>query len=194
MKHKIYILTLLALITNHSALFACQCPFTNLSMEECNKYEIIFLGKILSAKPCENNKSEAIFQISELYKGIAHATFKILFDCGTECSQNFNPGEQWIIYSKYKRVDNAQMDWCSRSRKYFKNEKEDFYLVQCGKTYAEELDFLRKTLGAHTVVTDAPKLTGEGNILPNTTQMIIYLLCSLAGIVLFYFLFNKIFK
>ena len=194
MKRKIYILILLALITNHSALFACQCPFTNLSMEECNKYEIIFLGKILSAKPCENNKSEAIFQISELYKGIAHATFKVLFDCGTECSQNFNPGEQWIIYAKYKHVDDAKMDWCSRSRKYFKNEKEDFYLIQNGKTYNEELVFLRNNLGSHTVAKETPKLMGEGNMLPTPTETIIYLLCSVVGIVFFYFLFNKLFK
>jgi hypothetical protein len=182
------------LILNSSFIKACQCPFTNLSIEECNKYEIIFRGSILSAKACENNKSEAIFKINELYKGIIPATFKIIYDCGTECSQNFSVGEEWIIYTKYKHIDDGKMDWCSRSRKYFKNEKEDFYLVGSGKTYHEELVFLQKTLGTHTVLKENPNKVEGRNILPNQTELIITLLCSIAGIVLFYYLFNKFFK
>src|SRR6202012_4784485 len=86
---------------------ACQCPLTTLSMEECNKYEIIFKGKILSVVNCDHKFGEAVFEIEELYKGNTPQTFKVLFECKVECAMAFTPGEEWIIYSRYKQVDNA---------------------------------------------------------------------------------------
>lgn len=177
-----------------SSANACQCPQTTLSLAECDKYELIFRGKILSATGCVDKKGVAIFQISELYKGNSLPTFKVGFECGTECAQAFNVGEEWIIYTTYKQIDLGLMDWCSRSRKFFKNEKEDFYTANFGNTYEEELSFLRTKLGYHALLKENPYKSEGRNIRPSNTQMIIMLFISLTCIILFYYLFNKYFK
>src|SRR6478736_2853398 len=55
---------------------ACQCPMTQLSMEECKKYEIIFKGKVVHVIDCDNKFGEALFEVQELYKGNAGEKFK----------------------------------------------------------------------------------------------------------------------
>lgn len=163
-------------------------------MRECDKYEIIFKGRIDSVKPCENNSGEAFFRIDELYKGNVTQYFKVLFKCDEPCAVQFNPGEEWIIYTRYKQVNNAMMDWCSRSRKYFKVENQDFYKVNYGNDYDDEVEFLRKNLGLHRVASGSKNISEKRNIKPSTNQSIIILICSLAAIILFYWLFNKFFK
>ncbi len=178
----------------HNASKACQCPFTTLGINECNKYEIIFKGKIVKIKECENNFGEATFEIDELYKGAATKNFKVLFDCHEVCAMKFNVGEEWIIYSRYKQIGNAKIDWCSRSRKFFKIEKQDFYTESYGNSYSEELDFLREKLGMLRLTTETKNAAENRNIRPSGNQTIIILLCSLSAIILFYWLFNKYFK
>jgi len=173
---------------------ACQCPLSILSLEECNKYEIIFKGKILRVENCDHKFGEAIFDVEELYKGIATQEFKVLFDCAEECVQKFNVGDEWIIYSRYKQVDNAKMDWCSRSRKFFKVDKEDFYTVTYGNDYYDEVKFLQQNLGIHRVSVISKNQSVGRNKLADTNLMIIILISSLATLVLFYYLFNKFFK
>lgn len=188
------LLLLALLITGFQSSKACQCPLTQLSLEECNKYEIIFKGKILRVVDCDHKFGEAVFEIQELYKGNATQEFKVLFECNVECAQKFNPGEEWIIYSRYKQIDNAKIDWCSRSRKFFRIPGEDFYTVTYGNDYDDEVGFLRKNLGIHRVISDHKNQAENRNIHPSTRQTILVLLCSLAGILLFYFLFNKFFR
>lgn len=173
---------------------ACQCPITVLGLEECNKYDIIFKGKISSVKPCANNFGVAEFEIEELYKGNITDKFKVLFNCGVECAMEFSIGQEWIIYTRYKQVDKAMMDWCSRSRKFFKNDKEDFYTVTYGNDYFDELSFLRKNLGLHRTRKETINAAGNRNSLPTQNQTILMILISLSVIVLFYYLFNKYFK
>lgn len=173
---------------------ACQCPLTRLSLEECNKYEIIFKGKILSVEDCGHKFGEAIFEIQELYKGNAPKEFKVLFECGVECAQKFNAGEEWIIYSRYKQIDNAKMDWCSRSRKYFKVEQEDFYTVNYGNDYYDEVKFLQDNLGVHRVLVEHKSQIDNRNTRPDATQMIFILVLSVVSVVVFYYLFNRFFR
>jgi hypothetical protein len=173
---------------------ACQCPLTRLSTEECDKYEIIFKGKILSVVDCGHKFGEAVFEVEELYKGNATKEFKVLFECNVECAQKFNSGEEWIIYSRYKQLDNAKMDWCSRSRKFFKIDKEDFYTVTYGNDYYDEVKFLRENLGIHRLLVQEKSQKGNRNQIPNPNQTIVILICSLAAIVLFYYLFNRFFR
>jgi hypothetical protein len=174
--------------------YSCQCPETSLSISECDKYEIIFKGKIISVKTCENSFGEAIFEVEELYKGNATKNFKVLFTCGGSCDMKFSPKEEWIIYSRYKQINNALMDWCSRSRKWFKIDKQDFYATNFGNSYEEEIKFLRSNLGTHRLVAEANNSTEGRNIRPSATQTIILLLSSIAAIFLFYWLFNRAFK
>jgi hypothetical protein len=173
---------------------ACQCPLTELSRAECDKYEIIFKGKILSVAPCDGKFGVAVFEVEELYKGNTSKQFKVLFECGVECAQQFTEGEEWIIYSKYKQIDKAMMDWCSRSRKFFKNDKEDFYTVTYGNDYYDELKFLRQKLGLHRLRTETHNAAEERNLIPTKMQTILMLLISISAIFLFYWLFKKYFK
>ncbi len=118
----------------------------------------------------------------------------VFFDCNTECTQAFNAGEEWIIYTVYKQIDNAKMDWCSRSRKFIKNVKEDFYVLNLGNTYDEELGFLRKSLGNHSFIKEKINQEEKRNELPSRKQLIIYLCLGLVGILIFYYLFKKFVK
>jgi len=188
------IIFLIALFFNAFKSLACQCPLTILGLEECNKYEVIFKGKIRSVESCKDKFGTAVFEIEELYKGNASKEFIVLFECGVECAQNFNEGEEWIIYSTYKQVDKAIMNWCSRSRKFFKNEKEDFYAVTYGNDYYDELKFLREKLGLHRLLVLKESTTQNRNERPTTNQTVLMLLISISAILLFYWLFKKYFK
>lgn len=194
MKYKIIIL--LSFLIHHSSfLIACQCPVTKLSLKECDKYEIIFRGRIIKDTLLEGKKGEATFEILELYKGVVPPQFKVLFETGTECAQVFAIGEEWIIYTIYKQATNAKMDWCSRSRKYFKNEKLDFYTVTYGNDYDDELKFLREKLGLHRTLGESDaKPNWQGNQIPTQKEFIIYLLLSIIGVVGFIFLAKKFLK
>jgi hypothetical protein len=74
--------------------YACQCPYTDLSLKECDKYEIIFKGKVISVTSCNNKFGEAVFELQELYKGNSTKQFKVLFECDVECAAQFNEGEE----------------------------------------------------------------------------------------------------
>jgi hypothetical protein len=195
MKLKFLILLTFVICPFTSSIFACSCPLTTLSDKECEKYDIIFRGRIKSDTLFDEKKGSAIFEVLELYKGVTANEFTVLFEHGIECAQVFNVGEEWIIYGNYKQATNLKMDWCSRSRKYFKNEKLDFYTVTYGNDYSSELSFLRTNLGLHKTLKPAENnAAGQRNIIPTQTEFIIYLLISIVAIVLFYYLFNRFFK
>jgi hypothetical protein len=191
----IFILSFSFLILNSAFLISCQCPTTKLGMDECNKYDLIFKGRIDSVSSCIDKKGHAFFKISELYKGLATERFEILIDCEAECAQVLNVGEEWIIYANYKQATNAKLDWCSRSRRFIKNEKEDFYAVTSGASYDQETEFLRTNLGLHKPLKPLEnQKVGEPNQLPTQKEFVVYLLLSIVGMVVFYYLFNKFFK
>ncbi len=173
---------------------ACQCPLSSLNLEECNKYDLIFKGKIVSIKACDDKPGEALFKLEELYKGNATQKFTILFECNTECSLKLNVDEEWLIYTNHKQLNNAQLNWCSRSRKFFSNDKEDFYAVNYGNDYAQELKFLRDNFGLHHFLPETKNATTERNIKPSLYQSILMVVISISFILLFYWLFNRFFR
>ncbi len=174
-------------------IFACQCPVTELSEKELNKYDLIFKGTIQSVK-LNKEKSEALFLIEELYKGNAAASFKIYFNDLDNCKLELRAGDEWIIYTNYHQVDNAKLDFCSRSRKFFKVAKEDFFAVTTGISYEEELRFLQTTLGLHKLLKDNPNKVENRNIIPSSNQFIVIIICSILGVLLIYVIVNKLFK
>lgn len=173
---------------------ACECPLSALNMVMCDKYEIIFKGKITAVQYQKDKLSEAVFDIEELYKGNATKTFKVLFDDKEDCAQKLAAGQEWIIYGRYKQIDNMQMDWCSRSRKHFAVPQEDFYTVTYGNDYDDESAFLKKQFGLHRFLTATQNQSGGRNNLPSLQQSILILISSVLVLLLFYFLFNKFFK
>jgi uncharacterized OB-fold protein len=177
-----------------SGMLACQCPVTVLSLTECEKYEVIFRGKVLSVTSCDNKPGEALMEVLELYKGYAEKKIKVMFNCNEPCYYEFKPGEEWIIYSRYKQVNTALMDYCSRSRRYFSSSKEDYYTASNGNDYEDELKFLREKLGLHRLVETKQNSDYSRNSLPNSTQSVIILLVSIAALLGFYFIFNRYLK
>lgn len=161
---------------------------------ETNKYSIIFRGKITSYVLKEDSYSEAIFEVKELYKGNSKQHFKILIQNTDPCKMDMNIGEEWIIYANYKQIDNAVMDFCSRSRKSFKNFKEDFFYTTTGVKYDEEVMYLQSKLGLHKLLKDDINKVENRNQLPNQNQFIIILIASLFGLISFYWLIKKILK
>ena len=186
-------LFIILLILSCKVSIACQCPLSTLDQKELQKYEIIFKGKIKSIK-LDKEKSEAIFIVSELYKGMLADDFKIIFNDGDVCKLELRVGDEWIIYTNYFQVDNAKLDFCSRSRKYIKNIKEYFFAETTGITYDEELRYLQENLGLHKLMKNNPNVVENRNIIPNNNQFIIVLICSMLGLIAFYWLFNKLFK
>lgn len=192
MIHKISIIFLFIISCKIS--FACQCPVTALNEAEINKYDLIFRGKITAINLKENANSEAVFELSELYKGNSRKQFKVLFNNEDPCKLDLRIGEEWIIYTNYKQIDNAQLDFCSRSRKFFKNLKEDFFYVTTGVTYDEELRYLQLKLGLHKLLKEDINKVENRNQLPSKNQFILILVSSLFGIIVFYWLIKKILK
>ncbi|MDZ4665123.1 MAG: hypothetical protein SGJ15_09625 [Bacteroidota bacterium] len=174
--------------------FPCQCPHSVLTKAECNTYDIIFRGTVLSVATCDNKPGVAIFKIKDLYKGALTEQFKVIFSCDEECSYQFKEGEEWIIYSNFKQIDRAKLDWCSRSRRLIKNVKEDYYVVTHGNTYDEEAKFLQDSIGIHRLLKQQLNPEELKNKLPSPNQQIIIIICSLTCLILFYYLFNKFFK
>lgn len=172
---------------------ACQCPVAELSDKELNKYDLIFKGKIQSIK-LNGELSEALFLVEELYKGNAASSFKVFFNDLDDCKLELRSGDEWIIYTSYRQVDNAKLDFCSRSRKFFKVAKEDFFAVTTGISYEEELHFLQTKLGLHKLLKDNPNKVENRNIIPSSNQFIIIIVCSIAGVLLIYVIVNKLFK
>ena len=190
MKQLFFILILL--FTSKFSI-ACQCPYTALNETETNKYDIIFKGKITSIKLLKE-RSEALFKIQELYKGPINETFIILFDDLDVCKLDLNAGDEWIIYANFKQISNAQLDFCSRSRKFFKNAKEDFFAVTTGVSYMDEASYLQTKLGLHKCIKNNPNIVENRNIIPSSNQFIIFIVCSIIGIIFFYWLVNKFLK
>jgi len=173
--------------------FGCQCPLSALDTKELSKYEIVFKGKIKSIK-LDKERSEAIFVISELYKGMMRDEFKILFNDADPCKLELRVGDEWIIYTNYFQIDNAKLDFCSRSRKYIKNIKEDYFAETTGITFDEEQRYLQENLGLHKLMKNNPNIVENRNIIPDQTQFVVMLICSMLGLVIFYWLFGKFFK
>lgn len=173
--------------------FACQCPLTALNTAETNKYDIIFKGKINKVK-IDGVKSIAIFTIEELYKGVITQNFEVYFNNDDVCKFDMRMGDEWIIYTNYYQINNSKLDFCSRSRNFIKNSKEDFFTETTGTSYEEELRYLQTKLGLHKIATNNSNKVENRNIIPNTGQFIITLLFSLAGIVFFIWLAGKFLK
>ncbi len=166
---------------------------TELSDKELNKYDLIFKGKIQSIK-LNGKQSVATFLVDELYKGNTSETFEVLFDDTYNCKLELRAGDEWIIYSNYHQIDNAKLDFCSRSRKLFKVAKEDFFAVTTGISYEEELRFLQTKLGLHKLLKPASNKAENRNIIPSSNQFIIIIVISILGVLGIYLLVNKLFK
>jgi hypothetical protein len=186
-----FISILFLLITRQVS--ACQCPISNLDEKELNRYELIFRGKLQNINLNER-KSEAIFEISDLFKGNATKEFIVMFDDTDPCKLDLRVGDEWLIYSNYIQIDRVKLDYCSRSRRFFKNIKEDYFAEITGLSYDDEYKYLTEKLGFHKLLKQNENQVKNRNIIPSKMQFMITILVSLVAMVLFYWLFNKFVK
>ncbi len=135
-------------------VFACECPpIKPISKEACQNYDVIFAGRLDSVSACtDDGKSTAYFFINELFKGNVQDRVKLEFDCSSACMMSFLKNEEWLIYATYQRFDLMLVNLCGHSRKFFDEASQDYYQLTAQRTFQEEQQFLKITLGIHSFV------------------------------------------
>ena len=137
----------LVVIFSFVSLFAtsqCTCDvILPMTFEATAGVEVIFYGRVVEVKEGCTEESVVVFDVEEEYKGGLKRSQEVLYICGTECGMSFVEGEQWIIYGSKNNAQEVLVDWCSRSRRKFDNESEDFYRGLLESTFDQEIEFLR---------------------------------------------------
>ncbi|MBA3970663.1 MAG: hypothetical protein H0X46_00680 [Bacteroidetes bacterium] len=181
-----------------SYAYACQCPvFPPISEKGCERYDVIFFGKVDSASACDpKGFAKVYFSIAELFKGSVEQQVNISFDCSTECLMSFAKGEEWLIYSKYKKFDLLEIEICEHSRKNFNDDAKDIYLLAATRTFLQEKDFIKTLLGIHYYIkpNDLNKQheeVGPQNVQPSGWGKVMLLLISVAVMGVVYFVTRK---
>ncbi|HEU4719032.1 MAG TPA: hypothetical protein VFU15_14410 [Bacteroidia bacterium] len=171
--------------------FACNCPTVALTKENLAAYDFIFTGKVVAVSGCSDDASVS-FEIEKLYRGKSYREAQLKFDCTSDCGMTFSPGEEWIIYAKYVGYGKAEVKFCSFSRKYVADDKNDFVTPLHGMSYAMENEWLEKTLGVQELNVRNPEDDmHHENIHPSQQQALLYFGLGLAGLLVLLFLTKK---
>jgi hypothetical protein len=175
--------------------FACDCPpLKPIDNADLSYYHLIFEGTVDSVVS-DGRQGTAHFILKDLYLGSAPQEVPVNFDDSSDCRMSFAKGETWMIYARYERFGKPAVLFCSRSRKLFADEKQDFYTVTSGNTYSVEKEYLLSELGKKNIsskkINDNP---GPSNIHPDPTTSLIFVLISIPFLLLFYYLFRRFFK
>lgn len=176
-------------------LFPCDCPrLPQLHVDSIKQYDVIFKGKIDSLS-INNDVAIAWFTIDNLFKGNSFKTNGVYFDNISSCQLKMDKGDEWIIYAEYKSFGKIGVNNCSRSRKYFADLKDDYYSINNGMTYSEEFAFLESNFSSQAFMEkEAETMIKRELIHPSRPQMLYWLLASLIGFLIIYFLFKKFVK
>jgi hypothetical protein len=180
---------------------ACNCKnqLKEISKEQTDQYDVVFHGYIKQLIH-QDKEDYAEFVVSTPYKGLVPRDIKIFYDSRTSCQMPFFPGDEWLIYAKKDSAHKRwTVDYCERSRKFPEGDDMDYYTVYSGNTLQEELDFLEinysngQIVGEDTLtmieekdikVIDAHRADNYGT----PREKIILLICSLAGMIVIYFI------
>lgn len=175
-------------------IVACECPSIKaVSKEVCSNYDVVFSGKVDSISVCAVQGTASVyFTINELFKGAVQQHVKIKFDCSSSCMMSFSENEEWLIYASYQQFDVLNVILCGHSRKFFNDASQDYYQVQAQRTFDQEKQFLKLTLGTHQYSqTDEMNQQQKGSSLYNEQPSGIYklglLLISFATMAIVYF-------
>lgn len=128
---------------------ACDCnSLQPISKELAQVYDVIFEGKVDSVSACNaQGIAIAYFTIEKLYKGNTKQQIAIHFDCSSTCQMSFAKDDEWLIYGNYQRFDVLLVKLCEHSRKQAVAGVQDFYAVSAQRTFEQEKEFLKTTLG-----------------------------------------------
>ncbi|GIV27636.1 MAG: hypothetical protein KatS3mg027_1450 [Bacteroidia bacterium] len=189
-----WILSWIIIIWNVQYLLACQCPMIQWSKEGANQYDFIARVVIDKIIPQQNNFSVAEVEILNLFKGKSGRFCKILFPENDPCAIPVREGEEWIIYAKEKQINTFSIDWCGWSRKRFVNDVEDFFIATHVITYDEELNKLQQAFPEIAIDKAIQPSVFHKNIIPDKTEMYIYLALSLVGFLIIGLIIKKYLK
>lgn len=132
------------LVASFTSVFACQCGSPEpLKITSLSVYDVIFYGKVVEISEECTEQSKVVFEIQEQYFGDVEKAQEVIYDCSSECGMAFSVGDEWIIYAQRNNYLETIVSLCSRSRKFFESENEDFYQYSLGNTFQEELTFLQ---------------------------------------------------
>lgn len=180
---------------------ACECPpIDPVSKELIKNYDVVFYGKVDSVIPCSNSGiGTAYFTIINLYKGSAEQKVAIDYDCTSSCLMSFLKNDEWVIYSRYEGFNLLTVNICSHSRKKIIDGSADFYQISSGRSFEQENDFLKSTLGilsfsVHNELNDRQKEMHPQNEQPSSINKLWLLIISLLAMVVVYFVSKKFFK
>ncbi|MES2590452.1 MAG: hypothetical protein V4608_01120 [Bacteroidota bacterium] len=188
---------IISLLLFSKVLCACECPtFNPISKETCTHYDVIFSGRVDSVSICNSGISIAYFTINQLYKGAAEQHVKINFDCSSACLMSFQTRQEWLMYTTYKKFDLLVVDMCGHSRKFFNESSEDIYQLNSQRTFEEEKDFLKTTLGLqpfakNNELVQQPGAMEPRNEQPSGSSKLILLFISFAVMAIVYFITRK---
>lgn len=193
---------LIGFLTFFSILtYACECPPASVvSKELCEKYDVIFYGRVDSINSCSTDGiGTAYFTIISLYKGSAEQHVSIDYDCTSSCLMSFAKNDEWIIYSVYQKFDLLTVSLCSPSRKKATEGLVDYYQASSHRSFAEESAFLEGSLGLHSFAShndlnDRQKEMQPHNEQPGAWGKLWLLLISLGAMGAIYLITKKYFK
>lgn len=170
---------------------ACQCPMIDWTKDGANQYDFIARIVIKQIVPHQNNFSVAEAEVLNLFKGKSGKFCKILFPENDPCAVPVREGEEWIIYGEEKQVNSFVINWCGWSRKKFVNDVEDFFIATHVITYDEELNKLKQNFSEKKIIEDIQPNVFHKNIIPNKTEMYIYLALSLVVFLIIFYIVKK---
>ncbi len=174
----------------------CDCKQVSpLTIIECRKFDAIIQCKIDSVSTC-NQRSIAYAKCIEIYKGEPVKQVQFSFDCSTSCQLSFAKNERWLIYGKLNDQNQLELNFCDRNRKYFESTKDDYFLVNTGLSFADEINYLKKNIGlkiGNTPINNVSTIdiTQRENALTSGSNNLLLLLASLFFFLLIYFIVNK---
>lgn len=193
---KKYIPFLFFLLTK--VTFACECPpIKPISKDLFNTYDAIFTGQVDSVSACSTDgKSKAYFFINELYKGNLNQHLEVVFECSSECMMSFSKEEEWLMYATYSRFDMLVVNLCGHSRKFFNDPSQDYYQMAAQRSFEEEKQFLKTTLGVHSAVQNDELSQQQSdfksrNEQPSGSNKLLLLLISFSVMAIVYFVTRK---
>ncbi|MBL7892575.1 MAG: hypothetical protein JNL63_08090 [Bacteroidia bacterium] len=177
--------------------YSCDCPpVTKLSTESIKQFDAIFKGRVDSVA-IDEDRDNVWFTLKDVFKGNLSETTAVYYNNATSCGMKMNAGEEWLIYAEYVSFGKLEVNVCSRSRKYFPDEANDYYVATNGIRYIDELDFLKTNFGTKPFAEKDPAKAIQIQrelIHPSQKQMVYWLIASLIGFFVIYYLFKRFVK
>ena len=177
--------------------FACDCPNIRPLEKDLitKKYQVVFYGKVTGLGN-HDGKFFIKFSVMEPYIGKLPHEIEII-DPNSDCSLGFGEGQEWLIYASYKEFGKAGTDLCTPSRKHFEKESDDYNIVLRKTKLEEDREFLKTNFGVQKFFERSKEeeaLSQRELLKPKGFGMVWMVIIGTICLVIFYFLFNKLFK